>query len=170
MDDATRQQVPAAEKQAQAGSLAVGSGTGRDALPRRELGKHMETDPGTRYVSATHSIRDNLAGTFDAAHLRTALTAIRAQLNRPPGGPSVGIPDGIEFDDGFWDTRAMLEPISILLSSGRAIATGDDSALLDARAIAALPDGAAVQIVTQEEQMKDGSWITAEKRAPTSAK
>ena len=69
------------------------------------------------------------------------------------------------LDDGYWDVKAMLGGLYLMVQAARDIAT--DGSLTDAQLTAALTAGAAIMITNQEEIVKDMFWITEEMRAPS---
>ncbi|WP_336343539.1 hypothetical protein [Halalkalicoccus ordinarius] len=69
------------------------------------------------------------------------------------------------LDDGYWDVKAMLGGLYLMVQAARDIAT--DGSLTDAQLTAALTAGAAIMITNQEEIVKDVFWITEEMRSPS---
>lgn len=69
------------------------------------------------------------------------------------------------LDDAYWDVKAMLGGLYLMVQAARDIAT--DGSLTDAQLTAALTAGAAIMITNQEEIVKDVFWITEEMRSPS---
>ena len=69
------------------------------------------------------------------------------------------------LDDAAWYTKALLGGLYLSTMAARDVATGGE--LEDAQLTAALTAGAAIQIIAQEDVMRDVYYITDEMRAPS---
>lgn len=69
------------------------------------------------------------------------------------------------LDDAAWYTKALLGGLYVSTRAVRDVATGGE--LEDAQLTAALTAGAAIQIIAQEDVMRDVYYITDEMRAPS---
>lgn len=85
-------------------------------------------------------------------------------LDRHFWGNEVLITDEI-LDAAAWHTKAMLGGLYVVLMAAEDVATGE--ALTDGQLTAALTAGAAIDIISQEELMKDVYYITDDMRAPS---
>lgn len=68
------------------------------------------------------------------------------------------------LDDAVWRVKALLGGLYVVLMAARDIA--DEGRLTDGQLTAALTAGAAIDIISQEELMKEVYYITDEMRAP----